>query len=195
MFLLGHIGITIAIICLLTFLIAKYQSKIPKQTTFSMDIDFRIVIIAAIFPDIIDKIVGMIIFKEEIGSGRIFTHSMLVIGVISIFSIILYRLNFGHFLRTLFYISPLWIHLLLDRMWETPKVLFWPTFGISFPRVDVEFSDFFTILVSNPYILTGEILGSLIIFTIIIRYRLYVKERFFNFIKNGKLKLWLITKQ
>lgn len=189
MFLLGHIGITLAIISLLIFLITKYRSKTAKQTILLKDIDFRIVIIAAIFPDIIDKIVGMIIFKEEIGSGRIFTHSMLLIGAISIFSIILYRLNFGHFLRILFYILPLWIHLLLDRMWETPKVLFWPIFGISFPRVDVEFSDFFTILVSNPYILSGEILGSLIIFTIIIRCRLYEKERFFNFLENGELKI------
>jgi len=190
MFILGHIGISIGIIYLLAYYIHSRKKKEDPSASFAKNIDFRIVIIAAILPDIIDKIVGLIILKEEISNGRLFTHSIVITGIFSICLLVFAKIKSGHILKPLFYISPLYFHLLLDRMWEEPPTLFWPLLGTSFPRLDIEISDYFTILLSNPYIFVGEVLGILIILTLLIRYRLFIREQFFNFLKDGKLKMY-----
>ena len=188
MFILGHIGISIGIIYLLVSYIQHLNKKNNISNSLAENIDFRIVIVAAMFPDIVDKTVGMILFKEEISNGRLFTHSLVIVGVISIWLFFMAKLKYGHRFKMLFYISPIWFHLLLDRMWEEPHTLFWPLFGINFPRIDVEFSDYFTVLLSSPYALIGEILGFGIIVTLFIRYRLFIKTHLFTFLKDGKLK-------
>jgi inner membrane protein len=188
MFPLGHIGISIGIIYLLASYIQQLNKKNNFTTSLAENIDFRIVIVAAMLPDIIDKTMGMIIFKEEISNGRLFTHSLVIVGVISIWLFFMAKLKYGHRFKMFFYISPIWFHLLLDRMWEEPRTLFWPIFGMSFPRIDVEFSDYLTILLSSPYTLFGEILGLGIIFALVMRYRLFIKTYLFNFLKDGKLK-------
>ncbi len=193
MFLLGHMGITVGIVYLLAWLISTRIIKGKPDTSLPMEIDFRIVIIAAILPDIIDKIVGLIILKEEISNGRLFTHSIVITGIFSICLLVFAKIKSGHIIKSLFYTSPLYFHLLLDRMWEEPPTLFWPLLGTSFPRLDIEISDYFTLLLSNPYIFVGEILGVLIILTLLIRYRLFIREQFFNFLKDGKLKMYSRT--
>lgn len=189
MFLLGHIGISLGIVYSLASL-SPLRKKGNSGTSFTGNIDFRLVIIAAILPDIIDKIVGMIILKDEISNGRLFMHSMVIIGIFTICLIILSRIKFDRVLKTLFYISPIWIHLLLDRMWEDPHTLFWPIFGTSFPRLDVEFTDYFTMLFSDLYIFVGEILGILVIITLFIRHRLFIGNSLYCFLKDGKLRTY-----
>ncbi len=188
MLLFGHIGITMAVVYLFTRYLSS-RSKRGLSKSFAQDIDFRIVIVAAMLPDIVDKTVGMIIFKEEISNGRLFTHSIIIVGLISICLFSFAIIQCGHRLKPLFYISPIWIHLLLDRMWEDIHTLFWPVFGIGFPRIDIEFSDYWTHLLSDPYIYLSEILGALIIIIIIIRYRLFIKIRLFGFFRDGKLRI------
>jgi len=190
MFLFGHIGITIGIIYLLAWLISTRLKKGKPGTSLPRVIDFRIVIIASMLPDIVDKIVGMIIFKDEISNGRLFTHSIVITGIFSILLLVFVKIKFGHILKTLFYISPVYIHLLLDRMWEEPATLLWPLLGTSFPRLDIEISDYFTILLSDPYIFVTEVLGIMIILTLLVKYRLFIREQFFNFLRDGKLKVF-----
>jgi hypothetical protein len=40
-------------------------------------IDYRLVLIASILPDIIDKPLGGVILKESVGNGRIYAHTFL----------------------------------------------------------------------------------------------------------------------
>lgn len=190
MFILGHIGITIGIIYLLAYYIYSRKKKENPSASFAENIDFRVIIIAAMLPDIVDKIVGMIIFKEEISNGRLFTHSIVITGIFSIMLLVFVKIKSGHIIKSLFYISPVYIHLLLDRMWEEPATLLWPLLGTSFPRLDIEISDYFTILLSDSYILVSEVLGFLIILTLLVKYRLFIREQFFNFFKYGKLKVF-----
>ncbi len=188
MFLLGHIGITVGIVYLLiSFLFSRMRPNNPHTPSIE-DIDFRLVIIASIFPDIIDKILGMLILKDEIANGRIFTHSVITLWIISICLFIVAQIKFGRGLRTLYYTLPLYIHLLLDRMWEDAHTLFWPLFGTGFSRSDIEFSDYLTILLTNPFVYITEILGALIIITLFVKHRLYMNIHFFSFLNDGKLK-------
>jgi Ca2+/Na+ antiporter len=188
MFLLGHVGITVGIIYLLASKLSKAEKTDTPRKSVLGDIDFRIVIIAAMLPDIIDKVVGMMLLKEEVSNGRIFTHTFLLVGIISIFISSFIRLNQGNFKRAIYYVTPIWIHLLLDKMWEDPHTLFWPLFGTGFPRIDIEFSDYFTLLISTPYIMVGEIAGGIILITLIIHFRLFIKTRFLGFLSNGRLE-------
>lgn len=183
MFIFGHVGITVGVVYLFAFLFFK-----GKRTWFAGDIDFRLVIVAAMLPDIVDKLVGMVLFKEEISNGRLFTHSIFVIGIISILIFIAVRIKYGPTLKTLLYVPPIWMHLILDRMWEEPDTLFWPLFGAGFPKLDIEVGDYFSILLSEPYILAGEILGALIIVALVIRHRVYTKTNILGFLRDGRLK-------
>jgi hypothetical protein len=73
-------------------------------------------------------------------------------------------------------------------MWQEPKTLFWPFLGADFPRIDVEFSDYFNILLTRPGAFLGEIVGGLIIIALILRHRLYLKSNIMDFFRNGRLK-------
>lgn len=188
MFLIGHIGISIGIIYLLVWVISSRLSKDNPGKLSLWGIDFRIVIIAAILPDIIDKIIGMMILKDEISNGRLFTHSIVIVGIFSIMLLTLMKIRIRRGFNILFYITPVWLHLLLDRLWEDPPTLFWPLLGTSFPKLDVDISDYFTILLSEPYIFIGEILGAAIIVVLFIRHRLFIGAHFANFLKRGTLK-------
>ncbi len=186
MFLLGHIGISVGIIYLLVWMVTRY-SRGEKPALSLENIDFRFVVIASMLPDIIDKVVGMIILKEEFSNGRIFTHSILVVGTISFYITAGTKLKSGYVLKSLYYTAPVWLHLILDRMWELPGTLLWPLFGTHFPRIDIEISDYFAILFSEPYVLFGEILGGLIIIVLIAKHRLYQYTNLHYFLKHGKI--------
>jgi membrane-bound metal-dependent hydrolase YbcI (DUF457 family) len=194
MFLIGHIGISIGIIYVLALMISSRLSKDNPGKLSPWGIDFRIVIIAAILPDIIDKIIGMILLKEEISNGRLFTHSIVIVGIFSVLLLIMAKIKISRGYQIIFYIIPVWLHLLLDRLWEDPHTLFWPIFGTSFLKIDVEISDYFSILFSEPYILVGEILGGLIIITLFLKHKLFIKTRFFGFLKEGRLMMNGISK-
>ncbi|UCE39270.1 MAG: metal-dependent hydrolase [Thermoplasmata archaeon] len=189
MFPLGHIGITIGIVYLmLSLLSSRNKLSDPRKSPFE-ELDFRFVIFAALLPDIVDKIVGMLIFKDEFSNGRIFMHSAVVIGILSICYFIAARIKLKSALITICYIFSVWMHLLLDMMWVEPKTLFWPLMGLDFPRSDVEFSDYFGMLITNSFTYFTEILGGLIIIILIIRHRLFIKMHLIEFIKDGKLKI------
>ncbi len=189
MFPLGHIGISVGIVYLLAVYVS-YEKKKDKHNRNSIwDIDFRIVIIAAMIPDIVDKLVGMLFFKNQFSNGRIFTHSMLIIGIISICLFALGRYKLWSYLKTSGYALAVWMHLVLDFMWEKPKTLFWPFLGVDFPKIDVEFTDYFVILFSEPIVFIGEFIGAMILLTLILSHGLYTKPNILKFFQNGRLNM------
>ncbi|UCF07181.1 MAG: metal-dependent hydrolase [Thermoplasmata archaeon] len=187
MFLFGHIGITMAAIYLLAVALSSLKKNSGHYGLLVKELDFRLVVITAMLPDIIDKIVGMVILKEEIANGRIYSHTILGFTIISICLFIAVKLRTDKTVKTALYILPLWIHLVLDRMWENLHTLFWPSRGFSFPKLDIEFSDYFPMLVSEPYIFLGEILGIVVILFLFIKHRLLNPKRFVSFIRSGIL--------
>jgi len=81
--LLGHIGITLGITKYLEVIIDRdkgidYLSRsIKSAKNLQKIIDYRLVLIASMLPDIIDKPLGGVILKESIGNGRIYAHTFL----------------------------------------------------------------------------------------------------------------------
>ena len=149
MLILGHAGITLGAAAVLD---AAWCGKHPCMTSSSRaspgsrcrpgtawfaslarHIDIRILLLGSLLPDIIDKPLGQLLFREVFSTGRIFGHTLLFLLVISLVGLWLYRrekknwplvLSFGTF-----------THLSFDQMWLNPATLLWPLFGWEFQKL------------------------------------------------------------
>ncbi|MEX2394202.1 MAG: metal-dependent hydrolase, partial [Actinomycetota bacterium] len=97
-------------------------------------VDYRIVAIASLIPDLIDKPIGRIIFKSRFESGRIYAHTLIL--NLALFCILFFMRGRAKRKFVLIPLSSL-LHLAEDGVWSTPQVFWWPLFGTSFPREPV----------------------------------------------------------
>lgn len=171
MLVFGHVGITLAIM-------NGYEKVIcsvgVKDYNF---IDYRIVIIGAILPDLIDKPLIQLTYGLENHSGHSIGHTF-------IFSGLLMALGIGYFLNTrnnniLLLGLCCFLHQVFDKLMLLPNVLSLPTFSynnnITFNRVDIFtrgtsyiFRQFpyikaVTLYLMEPYVYISEIFGFLYI--------------------------------
>ncbi|RNI15777.1 hypothetical protein EFE42_00600 [Methanohalophilus sp. RSK] len=65
----AHIGITLALFYIVTR---------------GRNINYWYVIIGSMLPDIIDKVIGRVLFADTFASGRIFAHSLLFVVVLGL---------------------------------------------------------------------------------------------------------------
>ncbi len=98
-------------------------------------VDVRVLLIASLLPDIVDKPVGQYLFSDTISNGRIFSHTVLFTAMIAIIGLYLYRRRDSVSLLVLAFGS--FVHLIFDEMWLAPQTLLWPALGLSFDRVDL----------------------------------------------------------
>ncbi len=125
MLLFGHIGITLGI-----FFVFSYIK--PRLKTI---IDLRFLAIGALLPDLIDKPLGMIIFASTISNGRMISHTLLF--SFTLFLIGLYFYDKKSDIAIISLASGSFFHLMEDQMWNTPKTLLWPLLGWSFPKDNI----------------------------------------------------------
>jgi membrane-bound metal-dependent hydrolase YbcI (DUF457 family) len=126
MLLFGHIGITLGI-----FFVFSYFA--PRLKTI---IDPRYLIVGALLPDIIDKPLGMIVFASSISNGRMISHTLVFSFTLFIMGLYLYETRSNTLIITL--ATGSFFHIIEDQMWKTPKTLFWPFFGWSFPKDNID---------------------------------------------------------
>ena len=113
MLLFGHVGITLGIAWF-------------AESKLKVKIDYRLIFIGSLLPDIIDKPVGMILLLLE--NCRVFGHTLL-------FILILLLIGFKY-RKSLFLSFASFFHLIEDEMWNEPQTLFWPLLGFEFPAKD-----------------------------------------------------------
>jgi hypothetical protein len=94
-------------------------------------VDYRIVFLAALLPDAIDKPIGRILFRSKLGTGRLWAHTLLV--NLALFCVVFFLRGRIKRQFVLVPISSL-LHVAEDAVWSTPKVFWWPLFGATFPR-------------------------------------------------------------
>ncbi|VVB85944.1 LexA-binding, inner membrane-associated putative hydrolase [uncultured archaeon] len=171
MFLLGHLGVTLGVFFILSYLVPGIRGRI----------NYLYVIFGAILPDIIDKLLGRIIFPYSLASGRLIAHTLA-------FSLILALVGFYQYrrrddIRILLVSGASFLHLLEDNMWTEPAILLWPLLGWSFPRgVPENRLDYFLVVFRNSYMpgftydFVSETLGFIIIMLFVLKY-LFFKGR------------------
>ncbi|AKG53567.1 hypothetical protein DGWBC_0904 [Dehalogenimonas sp. WBC-2] len=119
--------------------------------------------IGSMLPDIIDKPLGMWLFSDEFSNGRIFSHTLLFVLLLTAVGIYLY--NRRSYLGVLVLAAGSLAHLILDGMWLTPKTLFWPVFGLGFEHHVYEnwLGNIVHTLATNPGVYIPEIIGGLLL--------------------------------
>ncbi|EKQ57665.1 MULTISPECIES: metal-dependent hydrolase [Clostridium] len=180
MILFGHLGLTTEVIKLYEVFLHK-----DKKLSDKVLVDYRVVLIGSILPDIIDKPIGAGLFRNTFHNSRIFGHTL-------IFSLLLilmgsYMLNKRGKNSILILGICSSIHLILDSMWLYPDILFWPYFGWRFPeRPEGNWvsSDLVRLITDQSYYLP-ELIGFIIIVFFLIR--LLRSKQIKYFINQGKL--------
>lgn len=144
-------------------------------------IDYRLVLLGSMLPDIIDKPVGVIL----LGNGRIFGHTLLFALGLLVAGGLLYSQRHKAWLLILGYGCA--IHLVLDRMWQTPATLLWPLYGWTFERGDGTgwLPRVFHSLTHDIAIYLPEIVGALILIAFAVR--LVQRDRVKSFIFRGNI--------
>ncbi len=188
MLLFAHTGITLGIFSLSHHIFSRislYRKKEIKFVSFAKSsisfsrspanpdppanskkwyIDYRFVLLGSVFPDIVDKPLGMLIFANPIANGRVYTHTIIVNLILVLIGICLVKRKRPNFL--IFSLASCF-HLVLDEMWLTPQTLFWPLFGWGFPKEDIShwWEGIFQALFTNPWVYVPEVIGAVVIIT------------------------------
>ncbi|MBI2852962.1 MAG: metal-dependent hydrolase [Chloroflexi bacterium] len=201
--LFGHIGITLgAVWATNRFLQARERrrAKAPvdaqnvtsSRTSFSQKVlsftgklDYRLVLFAAMLPDVIDKPIGQFFFREVFSYGRIFAHTLLFLILITLGGLYLYRSRCQTWLLTLSIGT--FAHLVLDQLWRVPRTLFWPLLGFTFDRISLSewMPNIFRALLTDPQSYVPELVGLAILTYLAVRLR--QRKAVLTFFRSGKL--------
>ena len=163
MLIFAHAGITLGAVTLVAGVVNKKQSshntKISWFTSLSRYVDIRILLVGSLLSDIIDKPVGQYFFRETFSSGRIFSHTLLFLIVLTGIGFYLYKRHRQVWMLTL--AAGTFFHLILDGMWASPATLFWPLLGFTFERAELEnwLWNILRALFSHPEVYIPELTG------------------------------------
>jgi membrane-bound metal-dependent hydrolase YbcI (DUF457 family) len=147
-------------------------------------LDYRLLLVGSMLPDIIDKPLGIWLLRESLSNGRIFGHTLLFAGLLAAVGLYLYvtRRRLGILCLALGTLA----HLILDEMWLTPITLLWPLYGLSFERAIVEdwLPRILNSLVTEPTVYLPEIIGALLL--AVFFWDLIRHGRLTGFLRNGR---------
>lgn len=213
MLIFGHTGFTLATAVLFNGAFAKHYNlpdcgdklsrnnrPLPEQlcrqsfsskaelwlTSLGNRIDIRLLLIGSLLPDLVDKPVGRFFFRDIFNNGYIFCHTLLFLIIMTLIGLFIYcsrkktwllALSFGTF-----------THFILDGMWQIPRTLLWPLYGISFGTHELtSLSEWIQMLFQNlliyPVISILELAGAVIIIWFV--YVLVRRKHFYMFLRNG----------
>lgn len=165
MFLFGHLGVTLGLFFIIGYLVPGLRNCI----------NYWYVAFGALLPDIIDKLIGRVLFPYSISSGRIIAHTLVFVLFLALVGFYRYRRRGD--MRILFISGASFLHLLEDTMWRQPVNLLWPLLGWRFPRgIPDDWLDYFLVMFRNSYIpgfsydFISETIGLIIIILFIFRY-------------------------
>ncbi len=122
--------------------------------------DVRLFLLGSLLPDIIDKPLGLWLFRDALANGRVYAHTLLFLLLLAAGGLILYlarRRTWGLALGL-----GVFIHLVLDGMWSDPRTLLWPLQGAAFVHETVASGWAATIIQHarhNPAVWAPELLG------------------------------------
>ena len=191
MLVLGHTGITLGAAVLLTGVLTNIRPgrlkggevvehcQHPFQTTPDIEpshngvvscvthltnrVDIKLLLIGSLLPDIIDKPVGIVFFADSLARVRAYCHTLLFLVLIFLVGLYLWRSRSRVWLLVLSFGT--FTHLILDQMWQSPQVLFWPLYGFVFEKGDITdwIPNIFNALLTQPSVYVPEIVGAVII--------------------------------
>lgn len=146
-------------------------------------IDYRIVLLGSLLPDIIDKPLWLFAGSYISSSGRGYGHTLLFNLALFIGGLLLIRYR-KSWLLIISLCS--FMHLISDQIWNSPVVLLWPLLG-PFPREETVgwLPNIFQALFSHPSVYIPEIIGLVIV--LLFAYRGVIRRSLISFIRGGAI--------
>jgi len=188
----GHIGIAVGTMVGLDRGDSWRRTKAPdshrlaKLSAALACVDYRLLVIGSMLPDIIDKPIGNYIFRDTFQNGRNFAHTLLFLALLLALGFWRYRRAARTGVLVLAFGSLM--HVLCDGMWKDSETLFWPAFGFDFPKNDP--IDFWHVmwekLTHKPSAFVPELIGVALLAPVGLV--LLMNGRLVRFLKYGSLK-------
>lgn len=173
MLLFGHLGLTVA-----------GGRVVEKLARGKLAPDYRVLLVGAVLPDLVDKPIGYVLMSSSFNNGRLFAHSLLFLAGLTLAGLladgrarpVLLTLALGTA-----------IHLALDYMWLLPTILLWPLLGWRLPSLPGgTWGDVWLVLQRDPAIYLPEVIGALVLFYFPVR--LWRRRAFGAFWRTGTLE-------
>jgi membrane-bound metal-dependent hydrolase YbcI (DUF457 family) len=194
MYIVGHLGLSVAGAYVLQRALALpwpsskgYAASVKTNATEVIrQLDYRLVLVGALLPDLLDKPLAQWLSAEHFhNSTRLFGHTILFILFLLALALLLLGLKRRPTLLVLSLASL--GHLVMDRMWEMPENLLWPFYGWEF------FADVRQALLPGAFVAWSE--GTWIRLTeatgaaclLLLLARLYQRRSLIRFIRAGTL--------
>lgn len=167
----------------LAFSIAEEQLGIVD------DVDYRLIAIAAMGPDLIDKPLAWAYFYKRYKSAVLFAHTLLAnIGVLWIV--------LRYFTGRWPYATAFLGHLLLDRLWYFPNTFYWPLRGWRFHVWGKRGSEqedigraYWVTFTRRPELWGWEVGGLFALLFFVWRYKLYRWPQLCHFLQTGRPRM------
>ncbi len=167
------------------------KKAVPKRISIAAQaIDYRLVLIGSLLPDVIDKPIGHLFFPETFGNnGRIFAHTLLFFLLLLSYGLFRFYQHQKNGMLVLALCSGL--HLVLDGMWRSIHTLFWPAMGWQFPGTDLVdlkewLEDMGEAAKTEPIVYVTEAIGILVL--IIFASQILKNKQLLHFIKRGTIE-------
>lgn len=101
-------------------------------------VDVRFLLLGALLPDLIDLPIGTMFMADHFSTGELWAHSLIVPS--AYMTVVLIATRRGRRRRAWMALGVGWLfHLLLDGMWFSEEVFFWPFFGWDIPAGESPF--------------------------------------------------------
>ncbi|MFC1940830.1 metal-dependent hydrolase [Chloroflexota bacterium] len=208
MLLFGHIGITVGIVRVCDILTSVTNPDNIHQSDSSLKfsivlnrerwrlyhllnrikkriglVDYRMVLLGSLLPDIIDKPAWLFTSSDASLSGRDYTHTLLFNLALFIGGMVLIRCKKSWLL--ILSLSS-FAHLILDQMWNNPATLLWPLL-VPLPKRETAgwLSNIMEALFSEPEVYVPEIIGLMLI--LLFAYRVVKRRSVVSFIRDGAI--------
>ena len=164
------------------------SAKFWKLIQQTKGLDLRWVIIGSLLPDIIDKPIGHIIFKDTFGTGQIYCHTLLFAIFLFLAGYVASSIYKKNFILLIAFGNLM--HLILDFMWRKPSILLWPIYGFTFEKsTPIPFGEYLWNILrrtfQTPWAIIPEVVAAII--TIWFIWVLIREKKFGSFIVKGSI--------
>lgn len=171
----GHIATTWGV----TAVAQQHNPKLAR-------LDYRLLALGAVLPDIIDKPLAILVFTDA-PTSQLIAHSLLFNLGLLIAALFFWRLAVP-------YVLAFNAHLLADRMWNHTESFWWPIFGWRtfweykpMNTAEEMFNVYVDIIVRYPQVWTIELVALAIFVWFGVRYQLYRWPRMKVFLWTGRV--------
>ncbi len=173
----GHVAATWGVASLLQ----QNNSRLAR-------LDYRLLAICALLPDLIDKPLAVLIFTESQSSQSI-AHSLLFHAALLVIALLWWQ-------PALPYVLAFNAHIVLDRMWNHTESFWWPVFGWDvlwtfkpMNTPEAMLNVYLDIITRYPQVWVFEIIGVIVLVWFIRRHRLYCWNSLKQFILTGRVNV------